>query len=89
MTMLPTGDFPAGYQCPACGTWVYGGAFHTCHVPAVQPWPNPTGPQGWSCPHCGKAHAPWVQTCPEAAPATFWATSVGSVGSPPTQEVKP
>lgn len=19
---------------------------------------------GWNCPHCGKAHAPWVMTCP-------------------------
>lgn len=24
---------------------------------------------GWYCPACGKAHAPWVQTCPES-PAT-------------------
>ena len=23
--------------------------------------------QGWSCPNCGKAHAPHVQTCPEVA----------------------
>jgi len=23
--------------------------------------------QGWSCPNCGKAHAPSVQTCPEVA----------------------
>ena len=77
MTETPTGDFPTGYRCPACGMWVYGGAFHTCCVPAQQTFAPLTGQQGWNCPHCHKAHAPWVQTCPENM-ATFGITTVGS-----------
>jgi hypothetical protein len=30
--------------------------------------------EGWSCPHCGRAHAPDVKTCPEPGKA---------VGPPP------
>lgn len=28
---------------------------------------------GWSCPNCGKAHAPHIDTCPEPAQAAPWA----------------
>lgn len=31
-----------------------------------------TEPRGWSCPHCGKAHAPDVKTCPEPVVADCW-----------------
>lgn len=27
-------------------------------------------PEGWSCPNCHKAHAPWVATCPELLVST-------------------
>jgi hypothetical protein len=29
-------------------------------------------PRGWSCPHCNKAHAPDVKTCPEPVVADCW-----------------
>lgn len=31
-----------------------------------------TEPRGWSCPHCGKAHAPNMKTCPEPVMADCW-----------------
>ena len=82
------GDFPAGgtvpgYNCPMCHMWVQYGWQHQCVGWTPQPWP--TAPQGWSCPHCHKAHAPWVQTCPDL-PATFVSTigSAGNTDPPPT-----
>jgi hypothetical protein len=33
--------------------------------------------QGWSCPHCGKAHAPTVLTCPEPARANLGYPPIG------------
>jgi hypothetical protein len=71
-----TGNVGASYQCPGCGTWVYGGAFHVCGLP-VQPWPNPLERIGWNCPHCHKAHPPWVSTCPEPQ-QTYSITTTGS-----------
>lgn len=32
-----------------------------------QPTIQPLSRAGWSCPNCGKAHGPDVQTCPDAA----------------------
>jgi len=29
-------------------------------------------PRGWSCPHCNKAHAPDIKTCPEPVVADCW-----------------
>lgn len=80
MNETPVGNFPSGYQCPACNMWVFGGAFHTCNIP-VQPWPNPMERQGWSCPSCHKAHPPWISTCPEP-PSTYSITTTGSGGPP-------
>jgi len=34
--------------------------------------------EGWKCPHCGKAHGPQVETCPEPIPLpTAWTVPYG------------
>lgn len=41
-------------------------------MPIGDPWPQVPvwpAPQGWMCPKCGSAHAPSVQTCPNAPAA--------------------
>ncbi len=38
--------------------------------------------EGWSCPACGKAHAPDVKTCPE--PRQVWPPEVPPLASKPS-----
>lgn len=67
------GDQPSiGYTCPACKQYVTFGTIHVC--PALQGTytiPYRDQRQGWLCPKCQKAHAPWVETCPENPAVTY------------------
>lgn len=80
------GDFPAGgagYACPMCHMWVGLGVRHSCTGFAPQlPFYQATG---WLCPKCQKAHAPWVQTCPEQQSVFVTGLSTtGGVGDDPS-----